>query len=165
MKYSVVLQDPFDFEPFWLWLGIGLLAAAAAIWLIRFYLKRRMLSSSPHRKPHPLRALGRFAGGIRLFLTKEWFLRMIRKIERDFRQNRIDSREAHQRIAGVVRLFAQTASHWPVTRMAFSEIHRLGCPQLTGLIGRFQEPEFGRIPREDIRDLAEQSKELIRRWK
>ena len=156
MKYSVVLQDPFDFERFWLYLGIGLLLAAVAAWLAARFLKSR--KSTPRGKSHPFRS-------VRLFFGKLWFLRMLRKIDRDYGRKRIDCREAHRRISLVVRMFAQVATGRPVTRMVQSEIQRLHYSRLANLIGRLYEPEFAPRPETDVRESIRQSKELIRQWK
>ena len=155
MKYSVVLQDPFDYRPLWLWLGIGLLLAAAAAWFVLRYADLEKLAL--RRKLNPIRSL-------RMFFLKRSYLRKLRRIERDFRRNRIGIREAHQRISLAVRRFAQAATGKPVTSMVHSELPWLKRPPLTDLIGSLYEPEFSPQSGGDVRQMIQKSKELIRQW-
>lgn len=154
MKYSVVLQAPFAFPLFWLLAGIGLLAAAAAGFALRYIRTGRFL---PRQRPRPFRA-------VRMFFLRLRYLRALRGVERDFRRSRIDSRESHKRISLIVRRFAQAATGLPFTNMVHSELPRL-YPRLANIIGQLYEPEFAYRPRVDVRDMIRQSKELIRRWK
>lgn len=157
MKFSVFLQDPFDYAPYWLWWGLGLLAAAVLVRLLCRYLPR-------------LRIRVTFGGGsllrrLRLFFQKRRSLRRFRKIENAVRKEALDPRSAHQNICRELRLFARAATGLPTESMVYSELAETPYPKLASLIGEFYAPEFSARSEEDVGRLLNLSKELVHTWR
>jgi len=153
MKYSVVLQEPFDFARTWLVAGGALLLAAVVLFLAH----RFLLRDRARRRVNVLRA-------IRLFYRKRRSLRSLGRIQRDFDRRRLDSRAAYQSISGEVRRFAQQVTGRPVTHLSHGEFKQLGYPPLAELMEDLCALEFARTPRQEIGDTIQKSKELIRKW-
>ncbi len=156
MKYSIFLQDPFELAAYWMYIGIGILLAAAALW----YALRSGLAGRIRRG---------LKGAAAFRLNRESSLKNrhianIRKIEGEFRKGRIDSREAHQRMSGEVRRFAQDATGLPMTHLVYSELRSMSYPEMTGLIREMYEPEFAWQTETDPADMARKCEELIRKW-
>ncbi|MBR2571592.1 MAG: hypothetical protein IKE30_05630 [Clostridia bacterium] len=156
MKYSVVLQAPMDFSRVWIPLGICLMLAPGAIWLAV-----RLLQTVRKRRRVPSADLLRAA---RLRMRKKRHTKNIDRIEAALKSGSIDVREAHQRTAREVRVFAEAVTGVPITRMVLSEIQKARYPWLAEHIKELYAPEFGRQPDTEIGDLIQNSKELIETW-
>ena len=119
MKYSIDLQSPFSFSPYWYALGIALIVFAM---LLRF-------------------------GFNRLFAVKMLrrdCLRQVDKIENAYAKKEIDSRSVHQQMSQVVRRFVHDVTGLETETMVLEDLSRLGRPELTELIREYYEPMFAR---------------------
>ena len=156
MKYSIFLQDPFDFSAYWMWWGIGILLVSGALWyLLRSGLLgrmgRRLSDGAPFRSN-------------RMSSLKNRHISNIRMITEQFGKGRIDSREACQQMSEEVRRFAQKVTGLPMTNLVYTELLNTNYPEMTGLIGEMYEPEFARQSEADAVDMAVKCEELIRKW-
>ncbi len=156
MKYSVVLQAPYDFEAAWPLIGGALLLASVALWLgVRALLKYL-------DRPRDER-IGLFQA-IRRFLWKRRSIGGLKRIEKRFRRRELDSRAAYRLISGEVRRFVGLMTRRPAGHMTLSELQGMKCAPLTGLMEELYELEFARTPRPEIHTTIQKSKELIRKW-
>ena len=157
MKYSVVLQDPFDYARMWLLIGLGLILAAALVWLARYFLSGKDFRVNWKKLP--------VIRSIRLFFRKRRHTKRIRQIETEFGKGTIDRRTAHQKMSREVRAFAQAVTGEPMESLVYTELLRMNYPKLTRLIGEFYVPEFACKSDAEIKDMIQKSKELIKKWR
>ena len=73
MRYSVFLQAPFDFERFWLLLGIGLILAAGLAWLAIRHLRKKGIRLD--------RLIALLPAKRRLSLLRRRYLRRVERLE------------------------------------------------------------------------------------
>ncbi len=156
MRFSVFLQDPFDFSSYWVWWGLGLLGAAALVWLLRRYLPRLRLGFRPGDSSLIRR--------IRLYFRKRRSLRSFRRIEAAVQSEGLDPRSAHQRICRELRQFAAAATGGPMESLVYSELLNTDYPKLAQLIGEYYAPEFSLPSEADVGRLLTKSKEMVRTW-
>ena len=155
MKYSVVLQDPFDYALFWILLGAGLLLCAGLVWL---------LLHLPDRKTKSWKDMA-LVRKVRLLIKKRKHTKNVRKIEGEFARQKIDGRTAYQQISKEVRQFAQAATGKPIESLVYSELAAMQYPELTNLIGQLYVPEFATRSEADVAGMIRRSKELIKKWR
>ena len=127
MKYSIDLQSPFSFSPYWYALGIALIVFAL---LLRFGFNR--LFAVKMDSPFRIDKLRRDC------------LRQVDKIENAYAKKEIDSRSVHQQMSQVVRRFVHDVTGLETETMVLEDLSRLGRPELTELIREYYEPMFAR---------------------
>ena len=127
MKYSIDLQSPFAFSPYWYALGIALIVLAL---LLRFGFNR--LFAVKMDSPFRIDKLRRDC------------LRQVDKIENAYAKKEIDSRSVHQQMSQVVRRFVHDVTGLETETMVLEDLNRLGRPELTELIREYYEPMFAR---------------------
>ena len=127
MKYSIDLQSPFSFSPYWYALGIALIVFAL---LLRFGFNR--LFAVKMDSPFRIDKLRRDC------------LRQVDKIENAYAKKEIDSRSVHQQMSQVVRRFVHDVTGLETETMVLEDLNRLGRPELTELIREYYEPMFAR---------------------
>ena len=127
MKYSIDLQSPFSFSPYWYALGIALIVFAM---LLRFGFNR--LFAVKMDSPFRIDKLRRDC------------LRQVDKIENAYAKKEIDSRSVHQQMSQVVRRFVHDVTGLETETMVLEDLNRLGRPELTELIREYYEPMFAR---------------------
>ena len=155
MKYSVVLQDPFDYALFWILVGVGLLLAAGILY---------GLLHLPQIRTKSWKDIS-FIRSIRLFFRKRKHTKNVKKIEKEFAEKTIDGRTAYQQISREVKQFAQAATGKPVESLVYRELLLMKYPALTDLIGKLYAPEFATRSDADVADMIRESKELIKKWR
>ena len=155
MKYSVVLQDPFDYALFWILVGVGLILAAGLVWF---------LLHLPDRKTKSWKDLS-LIRSIRLFFRKRKHTKNVKKIEAEFAQKKIDGRTAYQQISKEVRQFAQAVTGKPVESLVYTELQMMEYPDLTKFVGLLYAPEFATKTDADVADMISKGKELIKKWR
>ena len=164
MKYSVVLQEPFDYAPIWIPLGIGLILLAVLLWRVFAFVSSGKSRAAVRGGSSVSSAPAGMLWRIRLFFRKRRQLRHLRKMETRFRKGTLDKRALVQGLSREVRQFAQRATGLPVESLVYSELPGLGFPRLTKLIGELYEPEFAERSDAELEELIQKSKELIREW-
>ena len=127
MKYSIDLQSPFSFSPYWYALGIALIVLAL---LLRFGFNR--LFAVKMDSPFRIDKLRRDC------------LRQVEKIENAYVKKEIDSRSVHQQMSLVVRRFVHDVTGLETETMVLEDLRTLGRPELTELIREYYEPMFAR---------------------
>ena len=127
MKYSIDLQSPFAFSPYWYALGIALIVLAL---LLRFGFNR--LFAVKMDSPFRIDKLRRDC------------LRQVDKIENAYAKKEIDSRSVHQQMSQVVRRFVHDVTGLETETMVLEDLRTLGRPELTELIREYYEPMFAR---------------------
>ena len=127
MKYSIDLQSPFSFSPYWYALGIALIVLAL---LLRFGFNR--LFAVKMDSPFRIDKLRRDC------------LRQVDKIENAYVKKEIDSRSVHQQMSQVVRRFVHDVTGLETETMVLEDLRTLGRPELTELIREYYEPMFAR---------------------
>ncbi|MBQ6469169.1 MAG: hypothetical protein IJJ50_03845 [Lachnospiraceae bacterium] len=155
MKYSVVLQDPFDYAILWIEIGAGLILAAGLVWL---------LLHLPEIKAQNWREIP-LVRRVRIYFRKKKHTKNVRRIEKEFAEHKIDGRNAYQQISKEVRQFAQAATGVPIESLVYSELVMMNYPELTNLIGQLYVPEFAVYSQADVAGIIRRSKELIKKWR
>ena len=156
MRYSVFLQAPFDFERFWLLLGIGLILAAGLAWLAIRHLRKKGIRLD--------RLIALLPAKRRLSLLRRRYLRRVERIGSQFSSGDLDCRAAHQALSREVRLFAQAVTGQPMIHMVHSELKQTRYQALANLVGEMYVPEFARLSAADVEQMIRKSKELISLW-
>ena len=127
MKYSIDLQSPFSFSPYWYALGIALIVLAL---LLRFGFNR--LFAVKMDSPFRIDKLHRDC------------LRQVEKIENAYVKKEIDSRSVHQQMSQEVRRFVHDVTGLETETLVLEDLRALGRPELTELIREYYEPMFAR---------------------
>lgn len=96
--------------------------------------------------------------------TKDKYCREIDKIERKYKENKIDSREAHQRLSIVARKFVHELTGVKAQYCTLEEIRRLGIPKLEGIIAACYAPEFSEDKKGDILTTLYNARKVIKEW-
>ena len=144
MKYSIDLQSPFSFSPYWYAVGIALIVLAL---LLRFGFNR--LFAVKMDSPFRIDKLRRDC------------LRQVGKIEQAYNNKEIDSRSAHQQMSQEVRRFVHDVTGLETGTMVLEDLSRLGRPELAELIREYYEPMFARASSVDAGASLEKGKALV----
>ena len=144
MKYSIDLQSPFSFSPYWYAVGIALIVLAL---LLRFGFNR--LFAVKMDSPFRIAKLRRDC------------LRQVGKIEQAYNNKEIDSRSAHQQMSQEVRRFVHDVTGLETGTMVLEDLSRLGRPELAELIREYYEPMFARASSVDAGASLEKGKALV----
>ena len=144
MKYSIDLQSPFSFSPYWYAVGIALIVFAL---LLRFGFNRifAVKLDSPFR----------------IDKLRRDCLRQVGKIERAYNSKEIDSRSVHQQMSQEVRRFVHDVTGLETGTMVLEDLSRLGRPELAELIREYYEPMFARASSVDAGASLEKGKALV----
>ena len=153
MKFSIGLEAPFAFSPYWY--AVGLISILIA--LILFLLLPRIVCGIEKGSRSSLRK--RFYSR-----TKDKYLKKIEKVEAAFNKGQLDMRGVHQQMSAIVRSFVQAVTGWPTEAMVYLELINLDRPELAELVRQYYEPEFAYYSQADVKSAIEKGKELITKW-
>ena len=144
MKYSIDLQSPFSFSPYWYAVGVALIVFAL---LLRFGFNRifAVKLDSPFR----------------IDKLRRDCLRQVGKIEQAYNNKEIDSRSAHQQMSQEIRRFVHDVTGLETGTMVLEDLSRLGRPELAELIREYYEPMFARASFVDAGASLEKGKALV----
>lgn len=106
------------YDPFWLILGVLLVALAALIVGVALLLTRGPRARTPRPRPRPS------LGELRERATHE-----IDDVERQLRSRAITPRRAHARLSRIVREFVAAASERPADHMTLTELREMARTQ------------------------------------
>jgi hypothetical protein len=123
---------PVQYSPWWAALAIALLLLVAA-WLILVPLLTRA-------RPVVTEAEARAAMAP---VVRARYVEAIDRIAYAHEREGMSSREAHQRLSGLVRAYVHESSGYPASAMTLAELRQIGLADLTGAVERFYPAEFG----------------------
>ena len=146
MKYSIDLQSPFSFSPYWYAVGVALIVFAL---LLRFGFNR--LFAVKLDSPFRIDKLRRDC------------LRQVGKIEQAYNNKEIDSRSVHQQMSREVRGFVHDVTGLETETMVLEDLNTLGRPELTELIREYYEPMFASASFVDAGASLEKGKAVVDR--
>lgn len=158
MKTSVELQDPFSYMIIWLILAILILAAFV---FTQVYFRKKLGDELRKAKKIKLKKISEatLEGKKRKYITELDF------IEMDLRNNKIDKREAYQKMSKVIRMFVHDVTGINVQKYSLMEIKRVNIPQLTQLVREYYEPEFALSSSADTMTSLFRTRNTISSWR
>lgn len=161
MHTSVDLQDPFSFSFLLTMILLALVILPAIIFAIMKLKGVELPKFKRKPKPKPAPRITK-VGAEEL---KRRYLEIISKIETDYKSNRIDDREAHQRLSSAVRGFVNERTGVKVSNYSLKELEFADMPELYTLIKEFYTPEFAfGTDAEDTEGSIRNAKEVISKW-
>ncbi|MCQ2505368.1 MAG: hypothetical protein MJ103_09045 [Saccharofermentans sp.] len=139
MPVSVSLEDMFAYSTLLTILLVVLVALPLLVYLILKLKKFKLPASKKKKKPEAPKPYVRKRS---IQEIKSDYLKQIDAIERKYKNNEIDDREAYLELSTVVRSFVQEMTGIKAVNLTLSEIKELGLPKLADLIAEFYRPEF-----------------------
>ena len=158
MKTTVELQDPFNYLI--IWVIIAVLFIGAVIFA-QIYFRKKLGDRLKREKKLRIKRITEAT----LEGKKKKYIGELIFIESDLMQNKINIRQAYQRISLTIRMFVYEVTGIKVQKYTLSEIRRVNIPQLTQLVREYYEPEFARETRADIRASLLKTRKLIEGWR
>jgi hypothetical protein len=146
---------PLQYNPLWLWAGIGLLALVLAWYVFVF------LSTRTRRAPA---AAPRFTPPSGIHRLKEAYLLRIDAVEADAAAGRLTSRASHQELSLLVRKFVRDVTGVDAPRMTLAELDSHPLPVAANAVGRLYPGEFGAEPLPPLARSAEAARQAVRLW-
>jgi hypothetical protein len=96
---------------------------------------------------------------------QEQYLERIAAIEAGVKAGLIGSRDAHQRLAGLVRDFAFEAQGLPAQDATLEELQERGLDEVAAVIERFYPAEFQKAAYEDPLEAVGLAREVVASWR
>lgn len=96
---------------------------------------------------------------------KNQYLQQLNIVENNYKNNKIELRQAYQKISGIIRLFIYEVTDIKTQNYSLSEIKKLNIPQLYDLIEEFYEPEFASKSEGDFNLSINKARRVIVEWK
>lgn len=156
---------PLPYEPVWLWIGLGLLAAVAAWYVWALASTRR--SRRKWQVPGPAGLPG---------LQRE-YLGRIDAVAAAADRGELTARQAHQRLSRLVRIFAHQASGITAHTMTLADLRELARAPASGpgasafaaagvaeAVAVLYPAEFGVPEAVDARRAVDAAREVVRSW-
>ena len=123
MKYSVGLQPPFSFSPFWYLIGLAVIVLAYVLW-------------------HLFGMTVRIKSPLRLDRLRRESMSRIDGIELAYQKGEIDTRAVYQQMSREVRRYTQIVTGWRTSSMVPDEMRALAAPEVGSLMQEYYRPEF-----------------------
>ncbi|MCR5213560.1 MAG: hypothetical protein K6E10_04030 [Eubacterium sp.] len=158
MKTSVELQDPFNYLILWIILAVLFIGGVIAAQII---LRKKLGDRLKKDKALKLKKISEST----LEGKKKKYIGELLFIESDLMANKINIRQAYQKISMTIRMFVFEVTGIKVQKYTLTEIRRVNIPQLTNLVREYYEPEFARETRADVRSSLAKTRSLIEGWR
>lgn len=158
MKTSVELQAPFLYMIIWLIIAVIFIAAVV---FMQVYFRKKLGERLKTEKKIKIKKISETT----LEGKKQKYITELMCIETDFVKQKIDKREAYQRLSMCIRMFVFEVTGIKVQKYTLSEITRVNIPQLTQLVKEYYEPEFARETRADIMASLMRTRSMITGWR
>lgn len=145
------------YSPFWLVLGIAILAVIALFYVVVLLLtaerKPRDKSVAPPEPPVDIAKLQQ-AGYAR-----------VADIEAATMNGTLDSRSAHEQLSAVVREFIADSTGIPADHMTLSDLQRTELRGTTRAVAQFYPGVFGAEPEQDLAKSIHMAREVLSGWR
>jgi len=145
---------PTQFSPLWAILGVFLILAVVAWFIIVPVLTRP--------KPAPFQFAPAYAP--LSVPARARFEHLIDGVEVAYLRGQLSVREAHQQLSAIVRGFAHESSGYPASAMTLTELRELNLPGLSEAVERFYPAEFGINESGSVAESAAQARAVVREW-
>ena len=99
-----------------------------------------------------------------LATIKNQYLQQLYTVENDYKNKKIELRQAYQKIRGIIRLFIYEVTDIKTQNYSLSEIKKLNIPRLYELIEEFYEPEFASKSEGDFNVSINKARRVIVEW-
>ncbi|MEH0108969.1 hypothetical protein V6N00_04460 [Tersicoccus sp. MR15.9] len=148
---------PIPYDPVWLWIGLGILAAVAGWYVWALASTRRS------------RAKWQPAGAQGLPGLQQEYLARIDAVADAAERGELTARQAHQRLSRLVRAFAHQASGVSLHTMTLADLRNepAGRPGVAGVadaVAVLYPAEFGVPEVADARRAVDAAREVVRSW-
>jgi len=154
------MPSPAGLHPPLAYWTLWLILAAVAFGLSLFVLAVAGVER-PRRRPRAKRA--KAAAAVTPDVRRK-YLALIDQVAADVRAG-LSSRDAHQRLAGLVRGFVGEASGRPVQDATLAELGERGLPEVAAVIARLYPAEFERDAYADPAAAIAQAREVVAQWR
>ncbi|OMH25141.1 hypothetical protein BKD30_06670 [Tersicoccus phoenicis] len=150
---------PIPYDPVWLWIGLGLLAAVVAWYVWALASTRR--SRRKWQLPGPADLPG---------LRTEYLAR-IDAVAAATERGELTARQAHQRLSRLVRVFAHQASGVSAHTMTLADLRAAQVPAVPGVAGVadavavLYPAEFGVPEAADARRAVDAARQVVGSWR
>ncbi|KAB1643594.1 hypothetical protein [Gulosibacter chungangensis] len=145
------------YSPFWLVLGIAILAVIALFYVVVLLLtterKPRAKIATPPEPPVDVAKL-----------QQEGYAK-VADIETATMNGSLDSRSAHEQLSAVVREFIAESTGIPADHMTLSDLQRTELRGTTRAVAQFYPGVFGAEPEQDLAKSIHMAREVLSGWR
>lgn len=145
------------YSPFWLVLGLAILAALAAftVFVVLFTSGRRERVADPVPATPP----------VDLVALQQDAFDEVAQIEAEAKRGSLDSRSAHERLSAVVREYIANATGIPADRMTLSDLQRTELTGTTRAVAQFYPGVFNAEAEQDLAKSIRLAREVLSGWR
>lgn len=145
------------YSPFWLVLGIAILALIAAFYvLVLLFTAGRTKSAKFEEKPEPPVDLEK--------LQHEGYTK-IAEIETASMNGSLDTKAAHEQLSAVVREYVAEATGIPTDHMTLSDLRNTELRGTARAVEQFYPAVFGPEPQQDLAKSIHMAREVLAGWR
>ncbi|MBR4820087.1 MAG: hypothetical protein IKZ74_08535 [Clostridiales bacterium] len=158
MPVSVELQDPYSYS---IWpiviVVIIIIVSLAAIVLLSILLKIR-------RAPAQKAPVTQIFRPKTLADAQKEYLAKIAYVEQQYNNGQMDSRNAHQELSAIVRMFVYDITGVQAQNFSLNELKSYNITSISNLIEEFYAPEFAERSDKQTEDSIREAREVIYKW-
>lgn len=145
---------PVQYTILWPVIGLVLIALVIAwyVWMIR-HVRRRARGSAPRPAPAPSPSM-----------LRDRYLGLISEIEQEHASGSLSTRRAHQRLGGILRMYAHESSGVRAQVMTLADLDRAGLVPLTRAVSAYYPVEFREAETGSVPDAAALARQVVTTW-
>lgn len=155
MPTKIELRGPVDGTPIFVIVAAVLLLV---FWFVFLLLRTTKKVKKVEAKPEPLIQTD-------FSVYQKSALEQIGALEKQWKSQAIDGREAHQKMSMILREYVDSVMGTKTKYMALHELRTLGRDDLTKLIEEYYEPEFSEQSQKDVSASIQNTIKVIKAWK
>lgn len=92
------------------------------------------------------------------------YLKDLDKLSKEVEENKVNSREAYQKLSTIIRYFVYEVTNIKVQNYTLKEIKKINMPILYELIQEYYKPEFARQFLGNIKLSIDKTRKVIEKW-
>lgn len=145
---------PVQYTILWPVLGLVLIALVIAwyVWMLR-HVRRRARGSAPKPVAAPSPSV-----------LRERYLGLIGEIEQEHADGVLSTRRAHQRLGGILRMYAHESSGVRAQVMTLADLDRAGLVPLTRAVSAYYPVEFREAETGSVPEAASLARQVVTTW-
>lgn len=145
---------PVQYTILWPVIGLVLIALVIAwyVWMLR-HVRRRARGTAPRPVPPPSAST-----------LRDRYLGLIREIEQEHASGSLSTRRAHQRLGGILRMYAHESSGVRAQVMTLADLDRAGLVPLTRAVSAYYPVEFREAETGSVPDAAALARQVVTTW-
>ena len=150
------VMPPVGYSPAWFLLGLGLLIAVLAWYLLV------AAATRPRRAAAPVVTA---APEVDLAALQQRARNRVDEVEQEARGGALDPREAHERLSGAVREYVAAATGIPADRMTLADLERSPLRGTARAVARFYPAMFAAEPPAELEGSLRAAREVLAGWR